>query len=968
MTALNEDDTKLQRILLWHSAALLQHVGARVLLKRGHLAMAGKEPFPAGGVQSLPVQYEVVVVCDPARSSGLQQNQEKGEGNEQTEKVVPLSIQVCGTDGGTEEVSFSSTEVGRTYRKSENNLDIFTYTFVEEDAGKIDNVEIGLDWSETGRNSIIFREKRAIFLKSLQVTIRKSQEKSLAKEKQASTEVATFLCNKVISDKEGRRARFFDNLGSVPVESLIWNTDEDFTRVIASIESGKVSSRVNANLDDILVSIEPQPSTRKKSKSFKVASPAKIEVDEDRKEEEEEKEVFVQVQEVVRQRNRRDSRIVRKLTLKRTVSLDMQLGQEARLLGFQPGGEGEDDDLRFDPTTLCRGLERVLAYCSDRRAISECLLGSLGGHNCLLVCAPGEQEEARKLVGYLSLLIENQDYSMEMTEKEDDESDTKDASGVIGEVYFSSVRYDASLRTEAKSVCSVVDTARLIQHSKEDWFMQEYDTFVVRKLILPSSVTKAEADTTSASGMMRTRKRRVFRETLISTMFSTLGGAFDTEAVLEIQKSSRTMVQVPEKVHDFILSFTHWIGGLENEDTSFIRSKVRFEVSDQRLDTLIQLTKVACYTAGRFLANFADAFAAISSTGLYLGNDFSSTLTGPDSCDSYFEEQTMQTQLWHLVFHFTVEENLESKLFAMGSLLHNQAWFQLQLSALDEKLRSQEDLLETLDYPVKKMVLKSDYDEGLQAKYGDKVRDLLHDTLSEDMTIMSEDIFMYLSNPDDEHSIGSLKDFKNEDCSLSMLNNEETRAKYSDVGILGIYVSDFEENQRKMIQIGDNIIEHIDAVKSLKKFEVSEQLLSLDVYKDHLWIDWPSLKVKFQELYSKASELAMSVLREAFEKWIGLRYRIYLLEYLALRVKILPVAHHYKEIAQIERLRKAYSKNITGEILQILIQALKDLTKLHSKKKKHSGFEGAQFDTLQSQTKELYKSVKVLDKRCKSKR
>ena len=288
--------------------------------------MAGKEPFPAGGVQSLPVQYEVVVVCDPARSSGLQQNQEKGEGNEQTEKVVPLSIQVCGTDGGTEEVSFSSTEVGRTYRKSENNLDIFTYTFVEEDAGKIDNVEIGLDWSETGRNSIIFREKRAIFLKSLQVTIRKSQEKSLAKEKQASTEVATFLCNKVISDKEGRRARFFDNLGSVPVESLIWNTDEDFTRVIASIESGKVSSRVNANLDDILVSIEPQPSTRKKSKSFKVASPAKIEVDEDRKEEEEEKEVFVQVQEVVRQRNRRDSRIVRKLTLKRTVSLDMQLG------------------------------------------------------------------------------------------------------------------------------------------------------------------------------------------------------------------------------------------------------------------------------------------------------------------------------------------------------------------------------------------------------------------------------------------------------------------------------------------------------------------------------------------------------------------------------------------------------------------------------------------------------------------
>ena len=102
------------------------------------------------------VDYQVVVL------SAFRGGDEGGES-----KPLPLSIVVSGSLGSTPCVPFTSEEVTKTYRRSENDLEVFTFGFRSPDVGEVESVEIGLDWVSTG----IKTSASPIFLKSLQITV-----------------------------------------------------------------------------------------------------------------------------------------------------------------------------------------------------------------------------------------------------------------------------------------------------------------------------------------------------------------------------------------------------------------------------------------------------------------------------------------------------------------------------------------------------------------------------------------------------------------------------------------------------------------------------------------------------------------------------------------------------------------------------------------------------------------------------
>lgn len=456
------------------------------------------------------VDYQVVV---------LSESRGGDEGGES--KPLPLSIVVSGSLGSTPCVPFTSEEVTKTYRRSENDLEVFTFGFRSPDVGEVESVEIGLDWVSTG----IKTSASPIFLKSLQITLGGNKGSK-----------SSFWCNRELGKSSGMRARFFDNLGNVPIESLIWNTDEDFTRIIDRIEKGKVKD-TNSSLDQILLTVEkPQyPKEEKRMERLSII---------------ERKKSIAQLSEADRKAfehlpgggdgkkksivsNTMRQKIKRRLTLKRTVSLDMMLGKEARLLGFRPDASSEHhSELKLEVHNLKRGFSKVLSTCPKvtKTFVAECLLGTLCGFRCLLMSRTAQEVEvAIAIVSYLSLLIEN-------TVADQDE-------GQSNQRGLGTVRFRSGPLSSRHATCSLLLCSELIQRQGEDWFSDEYDDFAVR-VALPAALTTSKREENSGD-QQEISKKRVVRETIISTVFSQIGGALDSSKLVEIQNQARAVVSIP---------------------------------------------------------------------------------------------------------------------------------------------------------------------------------------------------------------------------------------------------------------------------------------------------------------------------------------------------------------------------------------------------------------------------------------
>ena len=111
------------------------------------------------------------------------------------------------------------------------------------------------------------------------------------------------------------------------------------------------------------------------------------------------------------------------------------------------------------------------------------------------------------------------------------------------------------------------------------------------------------------------------------------------------------------------------------EQEGFLHSNIGCDISDEREDRIMGMTKIIAYSCGKVEADISDAYVAISSSSAYLGKDF----FGKVNPQAYFEAQQDRIMSWLLSYHFFLEENVDKQLYPVANILANSSWFQTQV-------------------------------------------------------------------------------------------------------------------------------------------------------------------------------------------------------------------------------------------------------------------------------------------------
>lgn len=380
-----------------------------------------------------------------------------------------------------------------------------------------------------------------------------------------------------------------------------------------------------------------------------------------------------------------------------------------------------------------------------------------------------------------------------------------------------------------------------------------------------------------------------------------------------------------------------FIEGVESEG-AFLHSRIGTSLTDRRMSDIEQAAKVACLLNGELQLDLCDAYIAIASTACFVSAGTFDTVdykmkgegTGGEECHDILTEQIDKINEWFVVYQFFLENHSHLNLYPLGSIVNSQAHFQLELLDLERRLEQQQIMLFELS-PSK--VLLSESIRAMQDQYSDKIFELLRDALSFEGSDPS-DIYLYSWGSSDTQELATLKELKSNDAAYVRfaLSDEERLVELKDLGILGLYLSDFKENQEALMKIGANILEHARVVNANEHFSVI-RMTSFLPYKKYLWTEWDRFSDQMQKAYKAVWRNAKTILRQSYRKWIDLRCCAYATEVQCLKLKWEPViemsetlfqanSKTYRRLQLIKALERAVLSDLMA--LDVMIRAIQD--------------------------------------------